>query len=100
MNGSIRRRSKNSWELTIDQGRDADGKRLRKFVNVKGTKTQAQQKLRKLLTSVDNGMSLDTSKVTLGEFLTRWMEDYVSIKTAPSTANGYRMIVMCHLIPA
>ena len=100
MNGSIRRRSKNSWELTIDQGRDADGKRLRKFVNVKGTKTQAQQKLRKLLTSVDNGMSLDTSKVTLGEFLARWMEDYVAIKTAPSTANGYRMIVMCHLIPA
>ena len=35
MNGSIRRRSKNSWELTIDQGRDADGKRRRMFVAVR-----------------------------------------------------------------
>ena len=40
MSGSIRRRSKNSWELTIDQGRDSKGKRVRKFVNVIGNKAK------------------------------------------------------------
>ena len=43
MNGSIRKRGKNSWELAIDLGLDAGGKRRQKFVNVKGTKTQAQR---------------------------------------------------------
>ena len=53
MNGSIRNRGKGTWERTVDLGRDSGGKRKRKFVNVKGTKTQAQQKLRELLTSLD-----------------------------------------------
>ena len=35
MNGSIRKRGKGAYELTIDQGRDADGKRRRKFVAVR-----------------------------------------------------------------
>ena len=56
MNGSIRSKGKGTWELTIDMGRDAAGKRRRKFVNVKGTKAKAQQKLRELLTSLDKGM--------------------------------------------
>ena len=41
MKGSIRRRSKDSWEIAIDLGRDFNGKRLRKFVNVKGKKADA-----------------------------------------------------------
>ena len=100
MNGSIRKRSERSWEFTIDLGRDASGKRCRKLVSVRGTKARAQQKLRELLISADQGMSLDISKVTLGQFLGRWLQDYVAIKTAPSTADGYRIIVECHLIPA
>ena len=100
MNGSIRKRSKNTWELTVEVGRDAGGKRKRKYLNVKGTKAQAQQKLRELLTSLDKGMPVDTSKISLGEFLGRWLQDYVAIKTEASTADGYRIIVECHLIPA
>ena len=41
MNGSIRSRGKGTWELTVDLGRDANGERRRKFVNVKGTKAHA-----------------------------------------------------------
>ena len=49
MNGSIRKRGEKSWELAIDLGRDAGGRRRRKFVSVKGTKREAQKKLRELL---------------------------------------------------
>lgn len=41
MKGSFRQRSPGSWELTIDQGRDALGKRRRKHLTVRGTKAHA-----------------------------------------------------------
>ena len=47
MNGSIRRRSNGSWEITIDLGRDAQSRRKRKFVNVRGTKAEADKKGRR-----------------------------------------------------
>lgn len=66
MNGSIRKRGEKSWELTIGLGRDANGRRLRKFVNVKGTKKLAQEKLRELLTNLDKGIPLSPGKITPG----------------------------------
>ena len=57
MKGSIRRRSKNSWELTIDLGRDVSGKRRRKFINIKGSKAEADRRLREILASMDKGTS-------------------------------------------
>jgi len=99
MNGSIRKRGDRSWELTIDLGRDAGGRRRRKFVNLKGTKAQAQQKLRELLTSLDKGISLDTSKVSLGEFLERWLHEYAETNTSPRTVMGYQEKVRNHLMP-
>ena len=99
MNGSIRRRGKGTYELTIDLGKDSNGRRQRKFVNVKGTRKEADRKLRELAAAVDSGTALDLSKVNLSEFLERWMTDYVSTNTAPSTQDGYGFIVRCHLIP-
>ena len=99
MKGSIRQRGKGTWELTIDRGKDVEGKRDREFVTVKGTKTYAQQQLREHLILLDKGISVDSSKTSLGEFLERWLRDYVETNTAPSTIDGYRYIVRCHLIP-
>ena len=55
MKGSIRKRSKNSWELNIFLGRDAQGKRLSKIVNVKGRKSDSERHMRELLASLDRG---------------------------------------------
>ena len=77
MNGSIRSRGKGTWELTIDLGKDASGKRRRKFVNVKGTKAHAQQKLRELLTSLDKGIPVSGSRISFGDWLSRWFAEHV-----------------------
>ena len=69
MKGSIRRRSKDSWEISIDLGRDAEGNRRRKFLNVKGKKADAERKLREILSTLDKGLPLDMSKETLGTYL-------------------------------
>lgn len=100
MNGSIRKRSKGSWELTIDMGKDASGKRRRKFLAVKGTKTQAQQKLRELLTSLDRGIPVGTSKLTFADWLTKWFSDYVVPKTRQRSQERYEGLIRIHILPS
>ena len=71
MRGSIRQRSKGSWEITIDIGRDpATGKRLRHFESVKGRKADAQKRLAELLVSIEKGTHVKSARdLTLGEYL-------------------------------
>jgi integrase len=99
MNGSIRRRSKGSWEIAVDPGRDEKGKRLRKFVSVKGSKAEAQKKLRELLTALDKGLPLDSSKATVGEFLETWLRDYAETNTSLRTVEGYREKIRNYVLP-
>ena len=40
------------------------------------------------------------SKMTLGEYLKRWLKDYVTPNLAPKTAEWYAYIVHTHIIPA
>ncbi len=77
MTGSIRQRSANSWEITIDLGRDERGKRIRRFVSVKGTKKQAQQRLRELLTELDGGIVPSTERIMMRDWFQRWLADCV-----------------------
>ena len=99
MKGSVRRRSVNSWELTIDLGRDAQGKRLRKFVNVSGTKRDAQRRLREMLVVLDKGIPFEDEKVTTAEWLRRWMSEYVEVNARPKTYERYLGIVERHINP-
>lgn len=99
MKGSIRRRSKNSWELSIDIGVDAQGKRLRKFENVKGTKAVADRRLRELLASLDNGIPLYKERETVSTFMARWLRDQVAQTTKPRTHHFYSMMNRLHIDP-
>ena len=99
MKGSIRRRGKNSWELTVDLGRDAKGRRLRKFVNVNGRKSTAEKRLRELLSATDRGLPPDTSKETVSEFVARWLRDVVATTTKPRTQQFYEMISRLYIEP-
>ena len=98
MNGSIRKRGKNSWELTIDLGSDASGKR--KFISVKGSKKLAEQKLRELLTTLDKGTPLASGKITLAQWLGQWMQDYIIPKRRQKTQDRYEGIIRRHISPA
>ncbi|MQF69588.1 site-specific integrase [SAR202 cluster bacterium AD-804-J14_MRT_500m] len=100
MKGSIRRRSRGSWELTVDMGRDSSGKRLRKFLSVKGTKAEAERRLRELLSSLDKGIPVDTGKITVGALLERWIRDYVLPNTRPRTAERYESDMRLHIVPS
>jgi hypothetical protein len=55
MRGTLKQRSKGSWTLTFDTGRDTTGKRCRRTVTVRGTKRQAEGRLAELVHQVDTG---------------------------------------------
>jgi integrase len=100
MKGHIRKRSKDSWTIVIDIGRDlASGKRCQKWHTVKGTKRDAQRALREILTSLDKGIYVEPTNITLGEWLGKWLNSYVSLHTTPRTQESYRYITTRHLLP-
>jgi len=100
MKGSIRQRSKGSWEVCLDVGTNATGKRIRHFESVKGTKRVAQQRMHELLHTLEQGAYIKPTRLTVAQFLEEWLRDYVRTNTAPRTAERYQEIVRIHLIPA
>jgi len=101
MKGSIRQRSKGSWEICIDVGSDpATGKRLRHFESVKGNKGAARQRLAQLLVDVENGGYVRTPRnLTVADYLKGWLHDYVELNCAPKTIESYRSLVELHIVP-
>ena len=99
MIGRIRRRSKHSWEICIDIGRDAQGKRQRKFENVKGKKADADRRLRELIALRDGGIPLTTEKATVAEFFEVWFTARER-NIRPRTLHGYRGYVRRYVLPS
>ena len=101
MRGHIVKRGKNSYSIAISMGKDpGTGKYKQQWVSVKGTKMDAEKHLAELLHQLDNGTFIKPGKTTLGEYLERWLKEYVWSNLAPRTAEGYESIVYCHLVPA
>ncbi len=101
MKGHIRKRSKGSWTLWVDLGRDPEtGKRKQQTVTVRGNKKDAERELRAVLTRIEGGAHVKPAKMTVGEYLKQWLESYVVTNTTPKTQERYEGIVRVHLIPA
>jgi len=100
MAGSIRKRSKNSYEVTYDAGVDpTTGRRIRRFATVKGTRKDAERALRDSLHQRDMGIDIEPSKMTVSDFMERWLRDYAKGNVAPSTFERYSGIVHKHVDP-
>ena len=44
MKGNLTRRGERSWRLKFDAGRDADGRRISKYVTLRGTRHRRRRK--------------------------------------------------------
>jgi len=100
MRGSIRSKSKNSWQIQIYTGPGPDGKPRRHFETVRGRKGDAQRRLTELLTSLDKGVYTPPGRLTVAEHLHQWLEGYVKTNCSQRTFDGYTAIIEHHLIPA
>ena len=100
MRGSIRQKSKASWQIIIDTGTDGNGKRRRHFETVRGRKADAQRRLTELLGNLDKGAYTPPCKLTVADLLRNWLQGYVKTNCSPRTLDSYTAIIEHHLIPA
>ena len=100
MRGHIVKRSKNSYSIAVSLGKDAaTGKYKYQWVSVKGTKKDAEKRLSELLHQLDNGTFIKPGKITLAEYLERWLADYAKPNLSPRGFERYESIVRVHLTP-
>ena len=100
MRGYMRKKSKDSWQISVSAGFDpVTGKRRQIWRTVRGTKKNAEQELTRLLREVDKGTSADPGRITLGEYLERWLE-HMRTRVRSRTLERYAEIVRGHLAPS
>ena len=87
--GNIRKRV-NSYEISYEDGRDAGGRRIRRYETVKGTRKDAEARLTEILASRDKGTYILPTKITVGELMEQWMDSYVAANCRHSTQESYR----------
>ena len=76
----------------------ATGKPIRKKVSAK-TQAEVLTKLRQLEMERSLGARLDREKVTVAEWLERWLTHYAELKLRDTVYPGYRSNMELHVIP-
>ena len=99
MAGSIEKRGKNSYRLTVSEGFDLNGKAMIHRKTVHGTKKDAEVELAKFVTEVQNGLVIDGKSLKFSEFTEIWKRDYGSKELAPSTYKRYCRMLETRLLP-
>src|SRR5258708_4395622 len=100
MSGTIARRGKKSWRVKYEIERDpTTGRRQTRYLTVHGTRKNAEKALTDALHSVNEGIHVDPSKITVGEFLEKWLTDYAASAVAAKTFERYAEHVRQHLVP-
>ena len=99
MAGSIEKRGKNSYRLTVSEGFDLNGKPMIHRKTVHGTKKDAEVELAKFVTEVQNGLVIDGKSLKFSEFTEIWKRDYGSKELAPSTYKRYYRMLETRLLP-
>ena len=99
MAGSIEKRGKNSYRLTVAEGFDLKGKPMIHRKTVHGTKKYAEVELAKFVTEVQNGLVVDGKSLRFSEFTEIWKRDYGSKELAPTTYKRYCRMLETRILP-
>lgn len=101
MTGTLIQRSEGSWSIVVYLGRDPiSGKKRQKWNTFHGNKKQAQAELTRTLHEFNTGAYVEPAKLTVAEYLERWLNDYAKTNVAGKTFERYCGIVRRQLVPA
>lgn len=98
MKGTVFKRSPGVFLIAIDHGRDANGKRIRKWRTFRGTKREAQDECARLITELRTGNYLEPSKTTVAQYLDHWLAD-VKTRVSRKTHERYGEICRNNIVP-
>ena len=94
--GHIRQRSARSWEIKYDAD-SASGRRVTRYVSVKGSKRDARRRLTQLLAAVDAGTEVAPDKTTVASALRTWLGGPHGLSA--KTAERYGQLAEQQIIP-
>lgn len=95
--GLLQRRGKR-WVARIVIGHAKDGKPI--FHHISGkTQKEAKMKLHQALDDYRDVELTEDSRITLKEWLARWMNDYMSVSIRESTLKGYQAYIKNYIVP-
>lgn len=103
--GTIRKKTviRNGAEYTYWEGRyttgydPGTGKQVQKSITGK-TQKEVAQKIKEQTRQIDLGTYTEPCKMTLGEFLELWQNEYLN-SVSPNTAHSYKTHCRVHIIP-
>lgn len=99
--GNITRRGEKSWRLKFDLPPDPKtGERRTQYCTFRGTKKEANIELARLITAAEEGTFVAPSKLTVGEYLDKWLDTYARPRLSAKTTERFAEIVELHLKPA
>lgn len=100
MKGHVTERGAGHWYAVIDQRDPATGKRKRKWISLPGItgKRAAQVECARIITETAANTYVDPSKVTVLEFLNRWL-GHIKPNVSPRTYERYEQIALKNIAP-
>lgn len=97
--GSIRQRVDGRWEGRYSIGfNPGTGRQIQKSVYGK-TQKEVRQKLNKIVSEIDDGTYVQPTKITVREWLSIWVEEYLG-NVKPYTRKAYEDRIRLHIVPA
>lgn len=95
--GGLFQRANGLWVVTIEEGYE-NGTRRRKTLTSK-TQAGVLEKKRKALERRARYGVMGSASLTVGQWLTRWLDEFVDPTLKPRTAQGYRGLVERDIVP-
>lgn len=94
--GTIRKRNENLWEGRYTVGvNPTTGKQIQKSIYASSQKEVAQ-KLRKIVSEIEDGTYVEPSKMELGQWLDIWLQDYTA-NIKENTLVTYETQIRLHI---
>jgi hypothetical protein len=98
MRGHIARKG-TRYSVVIDEARDSTGKRKQRWHPAGATRKEAEGKLTRILSRLQDGSYAPPTRQTLGTFLEDEWLPAVRTRLRPSTLSLYEMTVRAYLVP-
>ena len=96
--GMVRKREDGRWEGRIVVGHKQNGEPIFRYVLAK-TQKELLAKLHRDMDLYQDAQLTEDSRMTLGEYLDRWMEEYGAVTLRPNTLRSYEQYIRCYVKP-
>ncbi len=96
--GMVRQKKKGQWEGRIVVGHKENGNPIFRYVYAK-TQKELLQKLHQKIDEYKNAELTEESSMTLGEWLDKWLNDFLPGTIRQTTLDGYRRNIKNYIKP-